>query len=339
MTESPIGPPADLAALLPRRSGPGGMVVAVRRGGAVHTWGRGDLPDGPSSLFEIGSVTKTVTATLLALLAAEGVVGLDDPVAAHLPVAPPVVVRPVTLSDLASHHSGFPRLPAGSLWRGMTSERHDPYASFDEQRLLRAVAETKPERPPGEKFGYSNYGAGLLGFALARAAGTSYAALVADRVTGPLGLADTVLEPSAEQAARTAPGHGWLGRPAGAWDLAELAGAGGLRSTAADLLRLLALHGPDPAGPPDLVAAAAETARQRHQVGRIGVGLGWMIVPAGGPARTRLAHDALFHDGGTGGYRSFAAVVPATGDAVVVLRSRARGVTGTGLRLLRALAA
>lgn len=317
--------------LLARRTDDGtGVVVAVRtpEGTAYHA--RGELPDGAASILEIGSVTKTMTALLLAVLARDGLVGLDDPVADHLPVAPPVVGRPITLLDLATHHSGLPRLPHGSLWPAVTSERHDPYARYDEATLSAAVLATRPKVEPGRRFGYSNLGGGLLGWALARAAGTDYATLLADRVTGPLGLADTGVELPAEQAHRLAPGHGWRGRPAGRWDLALLAGAGGVVSTAADLQRYVAAFDTAYDGP--LAAAAADARTPRHPAGRVGpakVALGWLVGPDG----------MLFHDGGTGGYRSFAGSRPDLGVSVVVLSARARGLTGFGILLLRAAVA
>lgn len=317
-----------------RRSG---LVVGVRAVDGTRTWHRGDLPAGADSLFEIGSVTKTFTALLLADLVLDGTVALDDPVEQYLPVAPPVVGRPITLEDLATHHSGLPRLPAGTALRGTTVERHDPYARFDDAEMVRAIARTTPKRPPGEKFAYSNFGAGLLGWALARRTGSTYADLVADRITRPLGLADTWVEVPEGERHRFAPGHGWWGGDAGAWDLALLAGAGGLRSTASDLLGYLSVFAEAATGP--LAEAAALTRVPRHDVGPMKVGLGWIVLPGGtGPRKFRTAHDLLMHDGGTGGYRSFAAVVPATGRAVVVLASQARGVTGLGLQLLRAVA-
>lgn len=315
-----------------------GLVVGARTGSETRFWCRGELPDRETSVFEIGSVTKTFTSLLLADLARDGVVALDDPVSRYLPAAPPVRGRPITLEDLATHHSGLPRLPAGLLWPALTTQRGDPYARLDEAALAAAVPRTPPKRPPGRRFRYSNHGAGLLGWALARAAGTTYDELVGDRVTRPLGLTDTGIEVPVGAAHRVAAGHNWRRGDAGPWHLAALAGAGGLRSTAPDLLRYLAAFAEDDTGP--LAESAAETRRVRHRVGKLGVGLAWMVIAGGeGPRRFRLPSDVLWHDGGTGGYRAFAAVVPATGGAVVVLSNQARSVTGFGLRLVRALAA
>ncbi len=156
------------------RTGDRGLVVGARFEGETRFWHRGELPDGPLSLFEIGSVTKVVTATLLADLVQDGVVAFDDPVAAYLPAAPPVKERPITLEDLATHRSGLPRLPTNMMVKGLTVDRADPYAGLDDERMLQAIRETTPKRAPGLKFGYSNYGAGLLGYALARATDTTY---------------------------------------------------------------------------------------------------------------------------------------------------------------------
>jgi CubicO group peptidase (beta-lactamase class C family) len=300
-----------------------GLVVGVHADGETGVWSRGV---GPDTVFEIGSITKTFTATVLASMARDGLVALDDPVARHLPVAPPVNGREITLCDLATHRSGLPRLPAGMLLQGYTTARKDPYAALDDARMRQAIAETEPKRAPGGKVAYSNYGYGLLGYALAHTAGTSYAELVEERITKPLGLDHTALDtPGLTQ------GHGFFGRPTPPWRLASLAGAGGLRSTARDLLAFLAIHSTD--GP--LADAARDTRVRRGTMrGPVGVGLGWVILPAGmGP----IEHDMLMHDGGTGGFRSYASVVPETGKAVVVLGSRARSVTRLGMDVMRPL--
>jgi D-alanyl-D-alanine-carboxypeptidase/D-alanyl-D-alanine-endopeptidase len=312
--------------------------VAVRSAGAEGAWHRGHVPDGPRSIFEIGSITKVFTATLLADMAREGLVGLDDPVQRWLPegVRMPVRGREITLEDLSTHQSGLPRLPKGLLLPAATRDRRDPYARLDPARLEAAIPTTRPRREPGERFRYSNYAVGLLGHVLARRAGTSYERLVRQRICEPLGLGDTWVQTPVADRGRVATPHDRWGRETSHWHLAALAGAGGLRSTAPDLLAFLALHASRDEG--GLAAAARETHRRRGDAGRAGIGLGWLILPAGMrfPVR-RLPADVLCHEGGTGGFRSFAAVVPSTGASVVVLANQARSVSGLGSRVLRAV--
>jgi CubicO group peptidase (beta-lactamase class C family) len=302
-----------------------GLVVAVRSGGETGFWTRGGLA--AESVFEIGSITKTFTGLLLADMAREGLVALGDPVAAYLPVAPPAVGREITLEDLATHTSGLPRVPRGMLIAAYTRERKDPYANID---LQAAIPASHPKRAPGGRAVYSNYGMGLLGYALARRAGSTYGELVRERITAPLALRHTGLDtPGLVQ------GHTRRGKPTPPWNLADLAGAGGLRSTAADLLDYLALHSRTDI---PLAASAREARRPRAKLGGAEIGLAWLILPEGrGLLRRRLEHDIVLHEGGTGGFRTFAAAVPDTGAAVVVLANQAKPAGRLGMRILNAL--
>jgi CubicO group peptidase (beta-lactamase class C family) len=127
----------------------GGLAIGVWDGDETLLWHAGELPDGVSSIFEIGSITKVFTATLLADMASDGLVALDDPVSLRLPegVRVPVRGREITLEDLACHRSGLPRLPKGLLRRALTRERHDPYARVDAAWLDRAVPRTATRSP------------------------------------------------------------------------------------------------------------------------------------------------------------------------------------------------
>jgi D-alanyl-D-alanine-carboxypeptidase/D-alanyl-D-alanine-endopeptidase len=314
-----------------------GVTVGILWQGERWTLGRGRLRAteaasvDANSIFEIGSVTKVFTATLLAEMVEQGLIRLDDPVQRHLPddVRVPIRGRPITLCDLATQTSGLPRLPPG-LFRRSLRHRHDPYAGFSERDLLDAVAKTRLKRRPGVRLRYSNFGFALLGYVLARRAETSYEQLVRDLICAPLGLADTGIEIADDSSDRFADGHNRRGRSVPHWHLGAVAGAGGLRSTVNDLLRFLDLQLTAPATP--LARAARATHASRATRGRLEQGLGWVSLPLRGDARRML-----WHNGGTGGFRSFLGFVPDTSLGVVVLSNSARSVDAIGFRILESI--
>ena len=241
----------DLAGPAMRSGRRAGLVVGYLAGGEERVAGYGhDGPGdpgapGPGTIFEIGSITKVFTGLLLADLAAHGVVGLDDPLARYLPVPE---VWEITLADLSSHAAGLGRNPRGTL-RGWLRDRHNPFVSLSVEDVHQGLARTRLRRRRSGRARYSNLGAGLLGQALERAAGQPYERLVRERICHPLGMPDTVVVPSAEQAARVAVGHTRRGRPVPPFEIPALAAAGALRSTAADMLRFLEAN-LDPASTP-----------------------------------------------------------------------------------------
>ena len=280
--------------------------------------------------FEIGSITKTFTALLLADLVADGVVRLEDPVALHLPArAGPRHQRgaPITLLHLATHTAGLPRLPARFYPVALPAWRTNPYAAYGPELLLRDFARVRPRSAPGRFVRYSNFGVGLLGRALAEAAGRPYEQVLAERVLRPLGLHETGGQAryaaghapgyAPGHAAGYAPGHaaGLLG-PTGAtvppWRIPGLPGAGCLVTGAGDLLRYLeALLAPDGAGA--LAGPLREVQRPR-------------LVRRGSADRLclvwNLRHypwgDLLFHSGGTRGFTTFIGFSPQRGVGLAV---------------------
>ena len=291
-----------------------------------------DPPDG-GTVFEIGSITKVFTGLLLADLAEQGLVGLDDPLASYLPAGvrvPTVEGRQLTLGDLASHAGGLPRDPKGTLRRWL-GDRHNPNAGLSVEELYAGLGRTRLRRRPGERVKYSNLGAGLLGDALARAAGQPYQELVRERICLPLGMRDTDIAPTGEQIARLATGYTRRRRPAPPLEIPALVGAGALRSTAIDMLCLLEAN-LDPAHSP-LAAQIERTQLPRLPAARrVGVGLGWLIAHP-----PRGAGPLLWHNGGTSGFRSFVGIARKSGTAVVALSNTARSVDRLGLRILKAL--
>jgi serine-type D-Ala-D-Ala carboxypeptidase/endopeptidase len=301
-----------------------GVAVGVIRGD--ETWTTGRSADA-RTIFEIGSVTKVFTATVLAAMVEDGVLRLDEPVQRYLPpgVELPVRGRPITLSDLATHTAGLPSRPRGLLRRALRNRRN-PWASFSVADLYAGLPSTRV-REPGRRLRYSNLGSGLLGHVLTARAGCDYEELVVRWICRPLGLEDTRVSVPEAALERFAQGHDRRGRPVPHWDLPALAGAGALRSTVADMLRFLRLHLGE--GEPALTRAAALTHPPRVRRGRTAIGLGWFRFPLRGSG-----HEALIHNGGTGGFRTFAGFVPATRTAVVALASSARSVDRLGFQIL-----
>lgn len=159
----------------------------------------------PDGVHQIGSVTKVCTGLLLALEVVEGALTLETRVGELLPeLTGPI--GGVTLGQLVTHTSGLPRLPPGMWRKAFGAAARDPYADLDESALLAAVAGTSPR--PTSRPRYSNLGFGLLGTALTRHRGTTYGALVRDRVTGPLGMTATDVHVEEH-----VPGHTRRGRP------------------------------------------------------------------------------------------------------------------------------
>jgi D-alanyl-D-alanine-carboxypeptidase/D-alanyl-D-alanine-endopeptidase len=314
-----------------------GIAVGIRRRDATWTFARGRIgagrPEPPraDTIFEIGSITKVFTATVLADMVQEGLVALEDPAQRYLPegIELPVRGRPITLLDLATQTSGLPRLPKGLLWRSLR-QRANPYAGFTTEQLEQAVREGRPRRAPGEKLRYSNFAFGLLGYLLALRAETSYERLVRERICEPLGLADTGISIPPEALPRFADGHNRRGRPVPHWELPALAGAGALRSTVADLLRFLALQLQEPTT--RLGRAGRTTHEPRAHRGRIAHCLGWVGLPLRGHT-----HQVLWHNGGTGGFRSFVGFVKESETDVVVLSNCARSVDAIGFRILETI--
>ncbi|HYW43478.1 MAG TPA: serine hydrolase domain-containing protein [Bryobacteraceae bacterium] len=267
----------------------GGVAIGVSKHGERRVFAYGAAK--PDSIFEIGSITKTFTGLMLAQMAAGRKVSLDEPVRLLLP--PGLVPKPrgdeITLADLATQHSGLPRMVEGD-WQ---------------EYLARHGVGRLPQTP----FLYSNFGFGLMGHLLASRAGLTYSELLKEQITGPLDLGDTVVSLSPGQQSRFIQGYDGEHHPV-PWDEEGLAGSGAIRSTAGDMLKYLEanLH-PEKLGG-TLPEALALSHRPRAEgVPGTTIGLAWWYEAAkgtwshGGAMRGFTSH-AFFHPQG-----DYAAVV------------------------------
>ena len=298
------------------------------------------------TLFEIGSITKTFTALLLADMVVKGELKLDDPVEKWLPQGISVGLNglklrdhtgaPIRLVDLATHRSGLARLPDNMP----NGTRADPYVDYREQQLLaylksrEALVETdagKTTKKRDEVYAYSNLGFGLLGYVLARAANMPYDELLQKRVLTPLGLTSTYLDTPRGEFARFSDGHylenGTTLKQAEHWRFDVIAPAGALRMSARDMGR----YAQAACGAIDTPLKAAFTLAQKRYGDGMGPinpqGLAWVLASINDRA-------IVTHDGGTGGFSSTLWIEPTRKSALAVLSNAARPVTDIGLHLL-----
>lgn len=336
-----------------REERPIGLAVGIVTpdGAARATLGRARLlPGGPplrEAAFEIGSITKTFTGILLASLVNRGVVSLDDRLPELLPagIDLPAEQQSITLAHLATHTAGLPRTPPGPLDLGLLLRillGLNPYEGYTTDDLLRALEVTELRSRPGERSDYSNFGFGLLGWILGREAATGYAGALREFVYEPLALHGIETGPGGDVGSHTAVGYRnrqgigpvRLGLVAAPWDIPEaFEGAGAIRSTLEGMMGYL--HANMREGSGAVYSAIRAAQREQFPISPTrSIGLAWVR-----DQRPDLGgQTVIWHNGGTGGFRSFLGFTEDGRYGVVVLANALASVDPLGARLLRAIA-
>lgn len=251
-----------------------------------------------NTVFEIGSITKVLTALMLAEMVARGEVAFDDPVVQYLPSSVTLREhgRPITLLDLATYRSGLPNMPGNLPLRWWASP--NPFAQYTREKLYAFLSGYVPPYEPGSHYQYANLGFALLGVALARRAGRSYEELLIERICEPLGLPQTRVTPTSTMRRHMAQGHNPESlKRAPRWDMHGLPEMGGVLSTARDLAVVLeAAMGLERT---PLNASFARLLETRGPTSAQGTdaGLGWFISSNG-------TEEIVWKSGLTGGFSS-----------------------------------
>ncbi len=274
-----------------------------------------------STIFELGSITKSFTALLLAAETLKGTVQLNDPAIRYLDGLQKFQgpFSHVTLQQLATHTAGFEHVV-----------HENARSSY--QNALSYLRQWQPDHPPGTHYQYSNYGFGLLGIALEHAAHKPYFQLLRENILGPLGMQQTFLQvPPAWQAAY-AQGYNKQGLPAKRWPITLVFAAGALKSNATDMSKLLAacLNLP---GTPNSVSKAVELTETGHfkvasnktQV------MSWM-------KREMDGYTIYAKNGGVTGFSTFMAFSPELKTGIVILANKNAENTTVGQFLMKKLA-
>jgi len=287
-------------------------------------------PDG-NSFFEIGSITKPLTALTAIEMEKAGIINFSDAISKYLPDSlNNEFLANISINNLISHQAGFPRKPY-NLSLTITDEE-DPYANYTESDLLNYLSVFKPIKSRKKKralFKYSNLGYGILSLVLANAANQSYEKLVQQYVLKPLSLNSTKIKLSQRDSLRMVTPHNFKGEPTPIYSYQSMEGSSALKSTANDLLSFMDLN---------IKENATVNLKQSHQkqvetnLKRIYMAYGWHIIDRG-----KRFPPVITHNGGTGGCRSYVAFIKETKTGVVVLSNSANRVDEIGIELLELL--
>ena len=256
-------------------------------------------------VFEVGSITKVFTSTLLAQYVVDGKVNLEDDITEHLHFD--IKGEPeISFKQLANHTSGLPRLPSNIETEAF--DPNNPYQAYNESQLIQYLSEEMElEQTPGDRFSYSNLGAGLLGFVLEQLEGKSYEQLIQENIFSKYDMIhSTTIRKSVEQFLIR--GLDENGNEARNWDLSVLVGAGGALSSTEDLSKFVLAQFDTTNKVLNLTRKNTFTINQISDRG-----LGWEIIK-------RRSGDTWYkHNGGTGGYTSAMIVDVNNKNGIVIL--------------------
>lgn len=294
----------DVARPYMRRSGHVGLMIAVSSRGERHFYGYGETRRGngeiprPTTIFEIGSITKTFTAALLCQELQARDIPLEQPIQPYLPPDIPPLQRdgePIRFLHLLNHTSGLPELPDDFF---SDSNHEDPYAHYTAGKIFEYLQGDPLRGKPGAAFQYSNLGVGLAGLLLERLSGREYERNLLDGICRPLGLERTRLDIPNERAA----GHHDDGTPAPYYThMGGFTAAGAIESSAHDML----MYGENQVDCRDagLAATFGLTHQRTFSHGGISIGLAWFL-------SSYANHTAIEHNGGTHGFSSHLICIP-----------------------------
>ena len=306
------------------------VIVAIKDGQVLEHYQSKDVTEAnvsAESIYEIGSISKVFTSSLLSILVAdnklklnntlENLIGDRFELAEH--------IKTITLHQLATHTSGIPRVPKTML--NKLEVMDNPYSTFTVDDIAEYLKTAKQYGKLG-KFEYSNLGMGLLGHIMEWKTGQSLDALMKKHIFDPLDMHATGFSVSEEDLPLFVEAHDSKGKPTPHWDFPILGGAGGIRSTPSDMIKFLrANQDGDTSISEQLISTHPNPKSDK-------VGLGWM-----GPTFVEkfLSNENLiWHNGLVGGHASYISFDKVHKTGVLVLSNKAMDTHVIGSKLSRA---
>jgi CubicO group peptidase (beta-lactamase class C family) len=314
-----------------------GVMIAIYNKGKRNFQGFGIVSDkknrkpDENSIFEIGSITKTFTTSILSRLIIQKKIKLSDKAQQFLPKSvklPTFKGKEITLQHLATHTSSLPRMPAN--FAKHIKNMNNPYKDYKIKHIYEALPGIKLKVQPGTNISYSNLGMGLLGHIFELKMKKSYEQILKTTILKKLKMNDTSITLSKSQKKRVVQGHDSEGKPTPLWDITSLAGAGAIRSSAKDMMKYLVAHISTKRGALKKAFALSHKVLKTKKGGQT-VAMGWFISPL------NKKQQIIWHNGGTGGFRSYMGFIKESKTGVVILSNSNVSVDVMGIKILRLL--
>lgn len=298
-----------------------GTALIAKDGKVLYKGGFGlanfelEVPNQPTSVFRIASVSKQFTAMLAMQLVAEGKLQLHEPIATYLPDYPNSSANKITLHHLLSHTSGIPSYTSFPDYQTMMRQAITP------RELVQLFADSTVRFEPGQRFDYSNSGYALIGYIMEKVTGRSYGDLLTDYIFKPLNMTQSGYEKSNALIMHRASGYNnFLGHPASPIDMSVAYAAGGIHSTVEDLFLW------DQALYTDKLLSAAykNLLFEKHTPAWGGhYGYGWALanMPIGSSDKKVMTIE---HDGVINGFTSIIVRIPASKTTIILLNNTGR---------------
>ncbi len=312
-----------------------GIIIGISNNGVRSYYGYGEtkvnnqeIPTA-NHIFEIGSITKTFTGSLLSKAIADKKLRIDDPVKKYLPSGLLLSKDNVeiTFKNLTTHTSGLDGLMS-NYTEAPDFDNNNPYKTYTEKLLFEYMKKNGPITRPGEKHAYSNWGVGLLGVTLSKVYKKSYKKLLQEFIWKPLNMNSTGLLVGPKQSSLFVDGHDAANITTSHWDFDCMAPAGGIKSNAIDMLNYFEAQ----------LTNKLKFSAQSHQSLFVVstnsfVGMNWFTQKFGNK-------EIIWHNGGTGGFSTFGGFVKNDKTAIIIMANK--GMVGStdvmGFTILNKLA-
>ncbi len=319
-----------------------GLVIGVIDNGTTYEYAYGRLSKenntkpNQHTIFQIGSISKVFTSTILMGMVQDSIVRLHDKITDFLPDSLAQQnnwLQNITLAQLATHTSGLPKIPYNI---SMTiTDKENPYSNYQIEDLYHFLGNYEPiivkKKKKNTEFSYSNLGMGLLGHLLENAAKMSFDSLLNDYIIHPLQLEHTCITLSEQQQKKLAIGHYFSGRTIKELTYKTLYSSEGLYSSLSDMIKFVQAN--LVIDEKDNIFRLTHTPLYHTQMRFVKMAYGWFVISKG----RKNTPTVITHSGRTGGYSNYVAFDKEKQIGVVVMSNSAHRIDEIGIEVFEIL--